>query len=333
MSWITQKAGIIDHHRDTDFGTQPVRTQHWMIVYMFQNTNPTFYAEIKDLIAKGKLSGKLGIIYGEEPIRLHDGKYQTPRANGKTKEIEIHETFLSYLWCCTYSLYVTFLETIDYPQCNFNAGYETYTISEENIAIAQEMFDYARHLIVDFTIWDKDKMPNPERLLAEKRIYIEQTNCFYSEAMKFILCHEFTHLERHLDQINGETTTSNYLVFEIEADNIAIDKMKAGMSYMPIPIAQSHRLAIEIGAIIGVLSMLFFRATTEGIRHPNTEDRLTNVLERLDLIENDAAWAIACVGLKFWDSQFGHNFVWKENPNSYKEEYYAIIQQIKAREK
>lgn len=333
MSWITQKTGIIDHHRDTDFGTQPVRTKHWMIVYMFQKTNPTFCAEVKDLIVKGKLSGKLGIIYGEEPIRLPDGKFQTPRANGKTKQIEIHETFLSYLWCCTYSLYVTFLETIDYPQCNFHAGYEVYPISEENILIAQEMFDYARHLIVDFTVWDKDKMPNPERLLAEKRIYIEQTNCFYTEAVKFILCHEFTHLERHLDQINEKTTTSNYLEFESEADNTAIDKMKEGMSYMPIPLAESHRLAIEIGAIIGVLSMLFFRATTEGVRHPNTEDRLTNVIERLDLIDNDAAWAIACVGLKFWDSQFGHNFEWQENPNSYKEEYYAIIKQIKAREK
>jgi hypothetical protein len=330
MSWITQKSGIIDHHRDTDFGTQPVRVLHWMLVYMFQKTNSTFYEEVKDLINKGKLSGKLGIIYGEESIRTANG-FQTPRANGKTKEIELHETFLSYLWCCTYSLYVTFLETIDFPQCNFYAGYQAYPISEENIARAEKMFDYARSLIIDFTVWNKDEMPNPERLLAEKRTYIEQTNCFYTEAMKFILCHELTHLERHVEQINEHTTNSNYLAYEIEADNNAIDKMKAGMSYAPIPLAQSHRLAIEIGAIIGVLSMFFFRATTDGVRHPNSEDRLTNVLERLDLIGNDAAWAIACVGLKFWDNQFGHNFKWQENPNSYKEEYYQIINQIKAR--
>lgn len=330
MSWINQKEGIIDHHRDTDFGTQPVRVLHWMIVYMFQKTNPTFYAEVKDLIAKGKLNGKLEIIYREEPIRLQGG-FQTPRANGKTKKIELHETFLSYLWCCTYSLYVTFLETIDFPKCNFHAGYQAYPVSQENIMVAQKMFDYARHLIVDFSIWDKNEMPNPERLLAEKRIYVEQTNCFYTEAMKFILCHELTHLELHIEQINKNTTDSNYLAFEIEADNNAIDKMKAGMSYEQIPLAQSQRLAIEIGAIIGVLSMFFFRATTEGVRHPNSEDRLTNVLERLDLIGNNAAWAIACVGLRFWDSQFGHNFEWQENPSSYKDEYYKIIQQIKAR--
>ena len=218
MSWITQKTGIIDHNRDTDFGTQPVRVLHWMLVYMFQKTNPTFYGEVKDLIAKGKLDGKLGIVFAEEPIRLANGRYQTPRANGETRKIELHETFLSYLWCCTYSLYVTFLETIDFPQCNFRAGYQAYPISEENIALAQKVFDYARHLIVDFSTWDKDEMPNPERLLAEKRTYIEQTNCFYTEAMKFILCHELTHLEKHVDNINEQTTASNYLAFEIEAD-------------------------------------------------------------------------------------------------------------------
>lgn len=333
MSWITQKTGIIDHHRDTDFGTQPVRVLHWMLVYMFQKTNPTFYKEIKELINKGKLDGKLNIIYAEESIKLPDGRYQTPRANGNTRKIELHETFLSYLWSCTYSLYVTFLETIDFPQCNFHAGYDAYPISEENIWLAQEMFDYARHLIVDFSVWDKDIMPNPERLVAENRTYVEQTNCFYTEAMKFILCHELTHLEKHFDQLTADTTISSYLEFEMEADNNAINKMKAGMSYAPIPLAQSHRLAIEIGAIIGVLSMFFFRATTEGMRHPNAEDRLTNVLEQFDLIGNDAAWAIACVGLKFWDSQFDHKFEWQENPHSYKEEYYNIVKQIKARSK
>ena len=113
--------------------------------------------------------------------------------------------------------------------------------------------------------------------------------------------------------------------------NNAIDLMKAGMSYAQLDLAHSHRIAAEIGAIIGVLSMFFFRASTEGIRHPNSEDRLTNVLERLDLIGNDAAWAIACVGLKFWDSQFGHEFEWQKNPISYKDEYYNIVKQIKAR--
>jgi hypothetical protein len=331
MNWITQTEGIINHHRETDFGTQPIRVLHWMLVYMFQNTNSTFYSELKQEIKEGKLNKEIDIIYGEESIRKSDGSFYTPRANGNTRKIELHETFLSYLWCCTYAIYVTYLETIDFVICNKNAGREIYPISRENIDKAREMFDYARLLIVDFEEWDKNEMPNPELLLAEKRTYIEQTNCFYTEAVKFILCHEFTHLKLHIDQINCETTTSSYLEYEIEADNNAIDKIKAGISYQPTPLAQANRLAVETGVIIGVLSIFFFKATTDGLKHPNSEDRLTNALERLDLINNPDAWAIACVGLKFWDNQFGHNFEWNDKPISFRDQYYQIIEQIKLR--
>lgn len=332
MSWISQKEGIINHHRETDFGSQPIRVLHWVLIYMFQNTNSTFFSELQDEIKLGKIDREIDLVYGEEAICRPDGNFNTPRANGVTRKIELHETFLSYLWCCTYSIYVTFLETIDFPLCNKNAGREIYPVSEENTEKASEMFDYARQLIIHFSTWNKDEMPNPEILLAEKRDYVEQTNCFYTEAMKFILCHEYTHLKHHFDKIDCKTSISSYLEYEMEADNNAIDKIKAGLSNAPTPLAESHRLAAEIGVVIGILSIFFFKATTEGIKHPNSEDRLTNALERLDLIRNEEAWAIACVGLKFWDNQFGHHFVWGDNNVSNKDKYYAIIEQIKSRQ-
>jgi hypothetical protein len=331
MSWITQEEGVINHHRDTDFGTQPVRVLHHMLAHMFQITNPTFFAELQEEIEQGRLNREIDIIYGEVSIRKPDGTFYTPRANGTSRKIELHETFLSYMWSCTYAIYVTFLETIDFPFHNRNAGYMVYPISQNNIDTANDMFDYARFLIADFEAWNKIEMPNPELLLAEKRTYVEQTNCFYTESIKFILCHEFTHLKFHIDEIDCDTSISSFLEYELEADNNAIDKIKAGLSYAPNALAQSHRLAVENGVIIGVLSMFFFKATTDAVQHPNTEDRLTNALERLDLIGNPEAWAIACVGLKFWDNQFEHNFDWDENPNNYQEQYYSIIEQIKER--
>lgn len=332
MSWITQKEGLIDHHRETDNGTQPIRVLHYMLIYMFQNTNSKFFSELQEEIRLGKLDRQIDLVYGEESIRKNHREYRTPRANGTTRRIELHESFLSYLWCCTYSIYVTFLETTDFPMCNKNAGKEIYPINQENIDKAEKMFDYARLLIVDFENWDKDEMPNPERLLAEKRDYVEQTNCFYTEAMKFILIHEFTHLKHHIEKIDCNTSISSYLHYEMEADNNAIDKIKAGLSYAPTPLAASHRLAAEIGVIIGILSMFFFKATTDGIKHPNSENRLTNALERLDLIGNPEAWAIACIGLKFWDKQFGHNFKWGDEDQPFKDKYYSIIEQIKEKQ-
>ena len=85
----------------------------------------------------------------------------------------------------------------------------------------------------------------------------------------------------------------------------------------------------EIGVVFGILVMFYFKASTEGKKHPNSEDRLTNALERLNLSENHEAWGIACIGLKFWDSQFGKNLGWEMENKSYKELYYELVAQIK----
>lgn len=331
MSWITQTEGIINQHRDTDFGTQPIRVLHHMNVHMFKNTGPTFFKQLLKEIQAGKLNRELRIVYAEESIRKNDGKFQTPLANGNTRMIELHETFLSFLWCSTYSIYVRYIETIDYPFCNRNAGYAKYPISQKNIDEAQEVFNYAKSLVVDYTCWNKDELPNPEIYLAEKRDYVEQTNCYYTEAVKFILWHEYTHLKSHIDNIDENILDSHYLEYEKEADNNAIDSIVDGLPMDNSPLSDATRLASEIGIIIGVLSMFFFKATTEGVRHPNSEDRLTNALDKLESPANDYLYGIACVGLKMWDEQFGLQFIWPENLANYKALYNNIILQIKGR--
>lgn len=331
MSWIFQKKGIINHYKPLMFnGTQPVRVLHPMINFMFQHTNPLFFDELKKEIENGKVNKQLILRYGRDPIRMDNGRYRTPRIDGDTKSIELHETFLSFLWCSIYATYVTYLETIDFPRVNKVNNQILHPITPENIDKAKEMFDYAKSLIAVFNDWDKDELPNPEIYLAENRTYIEQTNLSYTEAVKFILCHEYTHLKsEHVDQINENTTYSHYLIFEFEADNNAIDIMKKGFLPETHVAAEGQKLAVEIGIILGIVSMFYFSATTEGVKHPNAEDRLTNALERLILNDNHVSWGMACVGLKFWDEQFGLNLEWEGNPVSHKNLYYNIVNQIK----
>jgi hypothetical protein len=330
MNWLTQKTGIINHYRENiHFGTQPIRVLNHMMTYMFQNTFPSFFEELKGEIDNGKVNSKLDLIHGRNSIKTPEGNLQTPRVNLDTKTIELHETFLSFLWCSTYSVYIQYLETIDFPRVNRLNGRIIYPVSQANIDEAKEIFNYGRSLIVDFQDWDKENLSNPEVYLAEKRNYVEQTSMYYTEAMKFILSHEYTHLKIHADQINEQTQISNYLAFEMEADNKAIDMLVAG--YFPPEhfASEAQRLAITIGITIGILSMFFFRATTTGIKHPNAEDRLTNALERLNLPSYHEAWGIACIGLKIWDEQFGINLTWEDNPKSHMHQYYNIVEQIK----
>jgi Zn-dependent peptidase ImmA (M78 family) len=79
------------------------------------------------------------------------------------------------------------------------------------------------------TPWDKEQLPNPEIYMVEKRNYIEQSNMCYTEAAKFILAHELTHLERHIDILEKDTTGSNYLAFKEETDRLPIEHVLKGI--------------------------------------------------------------------------------------------------------
>lgn len=329
-SWLSQKNGPINHYNEKiHLGTQPVRVIHHMLIVMFQQTNEGFFNDILEQIKKGKLHRELRIVFGEAPIKINEKKARTPRLNWSTKEIELHETFLSYLWCCIYSIYVTYLETIDYPRCNRYVGHTKYPVRQEKIDEAQKIFEYAKFLIPHFEQWNKGDLPNPEQYLAEDRNYVEQTNLFYTEAVKFILCHEFTHLKLHAEKITEETENSHYLEYELEADQKALEEIRKGINYSEDDLSSAHRLAVEAGVVMGILSMLFFRAFTDGVKHPNVEDRLTIALEFLELDDNHFAWEIACVGLKFWEEQFQLNFTWDKEQTQGKKQYYHIVEQIK----
>lgn len=334
MNWVFQQEGIIDHYnKDIHTGTQPVRVVHHMLMHMFQNTHPGFLDELKQHIKDGKLNREFGLVYGEESIRTKEGNWRTPRVSDVTRKIELHETFLSYLWSCTYAVYVIYLETVDFPKCNRENGSVVYQVNKENISKAKQLFDFAKLLVIDFEVWDKNTLPNPEVYRAEDRTYVEQANCLYTEAVKFVLCHELAHLTLHIDKIGNDTPNSNYLAFEEEADAYAINTIKQGLPNGWDSLSDANRLVVENGIVLGLLSMFFFSATTTGLKHPNTEDRLTNVLEKLDLKNNEHAWGIACVGLQMWDEQFGLEFEWEEGQILYKEQYFQIVRQIKARQR
>jgi len=324
--WLWQETGIIDHGKRANFpGTQPVRVLTHITVHFFQNTHVGFFDEIVKLVKQGKLDNHLDLQYGEVPIENPAGGYRTPKILNTTRTIQLHETFLSYQWCITHAIYTLFVETIDYPKVNAESGYTVKNISPEKIQKAKEVFDYAKYLIRYFDRWNKDELPNPEIYPATERDYIEQTNIFYSEGMKFILCHELAHAKKHLDNLPDESCQSCFQEMEYEADNEAIDNILLGSG-------GERKFIAEVGVVMGILSMIFFRSTTTGKKHPNVEDRLTNALERMQAPEDSVAWAFACVGLELWDEQFELNFDWKNKGNiTYKELYFEIVNQLKAK--
>lgn len=320
-SWVYQKTGFINKHRDHQQGTQPIRVLHEMVLFTYTNIYPAFKEKLQQMVDEGKLNPKIDMIFAEEGL-TGDNITHTPRVNAATRQITIHETFLSYLWCISYAIYILYAEKVDYPRLNKEAGKILYTVSQDEINKAKELFNYGKSLIAYFSPWDKENLPNPEFYDAEKRNYVEQASMCYNGAVIFILTHELTHLEFHLDQLTNDTPDSNYLAFEEEADSSAIaHTLKAR--------GQMGDIIINTGIIVGLLSMLYFSATTTGKRHPSVEDRVTRALESLNLGDKDPAWGMACVGLELWEGQFNLQFEWLPNPDSPKDQYYHILEQIK----
>jgi len=319
-SWVGQETGTINQYKDHHQGTQPIRVINNMFLFMFIHTYPSFKEKLQKMVDEGKLNPKIAMKYEENSINNGD-TINSPRVSAETRQISLHETFLSYLWCVSYAVYILYIEKVDYPQLNKQAGKEIYKVNENEITKAKELFNYGKSLIAYYSPWDKDTLPNPEIYLAENRNYVEQTNMCYTVAVTFILAHELTHLERHLDQLDSKTPNSHYLAFEEEADREAINhtiKLRGQMG----------DIAVNTGIIVGLLSMLYFSVNTTGLRHPNIEDRITNALEILELNENDPAWGMACVGLELWEQQFDLSFDWLSNPDSPRQQYYHLVEQI-----
>ncbi|ALR31791.1 hypothetical protein ATE47_15290 [Chryseobacterium sp. IHB B 17019] len=320
MEWMFQSKGLINHYdKSKHFGTQPIRILHKLNIYMFHFTHPDFRNELENAIRKHGLSNKLNIYYGEEKITF------TPHIRNVDKVIEFHETFLSYLWCISHSVYTLYLQLIDFPRVNKAAGFEKYKIDPERIEKAYEVFNYGKSLIVDFVPWDKENLPNPEIYLAEERDYIEQPNIFYTHAVMFILCHEYIHAIRHIDEINSNTfEDSHFIEFEKEADFEAIELIKKGIHPTKI-----NELGTTIGVTIGILAMLYFKPETTGKIHPNVEDRLVTALEQMNLSPDTPCWGIALIGIKLWSEQFGLDLTINFDLSE-KDSFYDVIQQIKS---
>jgi len=307
MNWLFQKTGVINHYKpNIHNGCQPIRVLHHMNLLMFQRTHSSFSVEILNAFKNHGFSRTIDIIYEKE-------KVSTPCIVCSDKKIVLQETFLSYLWCVIYTLYTLYSEKIDFPRINKNFGKEIHKISKVNIDKAEKLFCYAKSLISYYSDWDIDNLPNPEKYLAENRNYIEQTNCIFTEAVKYILCHEFTHAIKHINEGECNNNISN----EVEADYDAIELMK-----------KSATLVMNLGIVCGILALFFMSPTTSSESHPDNHHRLIKAIEQMNIKDdNDCSYGIAIIGIELWNKQFNLR-IKNNNLDTYKRTFYDLMKQI-----
>ncbi len=299
---------------NTHIGNQPIRVLTHNIIKNYENTNPYFLELSKKTMLENGLQPGISYYLDEEPVR-------TPYVD-ENKKIAIHETFLSYLWINCYSSLVLYDEAVAKPMQNAQAQKKINIIDADLVKETEELFQYSKSLIKVFASWDKTYFPNPEEFSENEEFYILRANSLFIYANNFILCHEYAHIEmKHINEIK---TASNQerKKFEKQADERAIKLMLDGKNGV-------NDKSIDLGILIGLASLLFFKNNTDGGEtHPDTDDRIKTYLEKLNLSFDQPIWGSASLFFKLWDNQFDLNFNWPKQVNDFKEMFYNILEQI-----
>ncbi|MBS1595794.1 MAG: hypothetical protein JST90_15890 [Bacteroidetes bacterium] len=318
-------ASRVSKRAQSHLGTQPIAVLQHNVVSIFESANKDFLELSRKLMLEGNLDVGIGYVISEKAITaLVDGHMQMPFVSSK-KKIHIHETFLSYVWCVSYSLWILYDKAVAEPSQNKHAGNEVNKIDNVRIDKAFELFAYAKSLIKVYTPWDKIDLPNPEEYSEDEAFYVERANSLFVYAMGFILYHEFAHVEKkHFERIKqGENTPKHRLAHEREADQRAIELMLQGAE-------GEKRTSMLLGTLIGLCCLLYFKKETTSQSHPDTDDRIHNYLLQLNLDENDPMWGIAAVAFRLWDIQFQKNLNLPTEVKNFKELYEEIRRQVLA---
>jgi Peptidase U49 len=207
--------------------------------------------------------------------------------------IQIHDTFLSFLWSYCYGLLITA------PM----GGKELTTVEDSE---ARELLKYALKLLSDYETWDKEALPNPELHGKDEKRLIGATNACFWYGYNYILYHEFAHIVLGHCERTNRAHSAGYVIqddehieMEREADQFALDRVMEKVN------GTSHDFSAIIGIIAALSSLTFTSDKISGGRyHPDPDHRVKDILERLDRPETDYCWGFAFWALITWEQYF-----------------------------
>jgi len=311
----------------THKGTQPIRVLQYNVIQWFENSDSI--KEMKEVINKQGLQGGISYCINENPIinSQDDFNHQIPYID-INKKIVIHETFLSYLWTLCYSVFVLFDEAIKRPL--LEGSYKRVLTNQSKLARkAFLLFKYGISLIRIYSKWDKINLPNPEEYNEHEAYYIEKANSVFLFATTFILLHELAHVKcGHID-FHREASKKNISIpnnkikkEEYEADELATKSILKKIT------GNREKINIGIGLLAGLCSLLFFGSVLTSSNHPDSDERIRLLLEKLNLEDEDNMWGVACLAFKLWDNSYNINLNWPKKVDTYKELFYSILKQL-----
>lgn len=275
----------IDHFNKTHHkGNFPVRVLSYNFIQDFIKITPDFEMEFNYEVDSNNLPKTV-------KININKSKITEIAEISKYKGIEVYENFNQFLWSCAYSFIVIYDKAIFEPT---KKG-EYKGIIDRNIEYVSGAIELFKNALLLFERYDSSvffKLPNPETYTQSEKYYIERANQVFSSAMVFILLHEFGH--KYYGHLEVYSDDDKSIEEEYEADEFAYKKISKNFFKNTIT---SHKL----GIVVGIVSLIFTDNTLKGgNRHPDPDNRLINLIEKMQLDDGDNIWGVASLAFDLW---------------------------------
>lgn len=296
----------INKYNPTYGGDQPIRVLEHNIIHSLENTNPDFIKYSMDL--RGNYNFSSDILYHISNLPVN-GHTAFVGIEDNTIKIHLYETFASYVWGICYSLFVIHEETI-LSEIN---GSDSIKLQR-----AYDLFNYSLSLVESYSDWNKLTLPNPEYYMKVEEDYILKTNSLFCNAIRFVLCHEISHIEN--EDFNRYTPIKSKIIEE-EADYTAMEMISLN--------ATEDKNDRAYGSTIGVISMIFLSKEIYSNTHPDIDKRISNIIEYYSPDDNNhKLWLLACMAITLWNGKYnlGHMI---ETGSTYKEAFFNTFQGIR----
>lgn len=318
MCMINEYKGTVIHP-----GNQPIRVLINNVLNAFESVYPDFKTEAIKHYGNYGLSA--GIPYHLDKLALDcEDPCMIPESfeeNG-TQYIVLSETFLSYLWCLCFSLYIPFHEFID-KRAREQIPYDELLgrIDNNLFILANNVFSFGLSLLKNYSNWDVNRLVNPEFYPECYREIIGEVNYVFTQATTYILHHELAHVKKGH---NLDSCTKSSLSKEKEAE---IEAFRAIISGFKDSDDKNNK---SIGVIAGICAGFFLSPSIYTEDHPDSDTRIQMYFEELGDVD-DSLWSIPCFAYHLWGSYYQYELQIppdSEEP-TYHDQFLSYTEQIR----
>jgi len=259
-------------------------------VFAFENPNGSAVHRMRQAVEQRLLS----------PVIVVDNSEGTPafpcvrREKGEPAVIHLQTAYLEHLWAFLFGWFVLFEEAVQKPILKSGETLGAIVFDTRLKCRAQELLNWAESLRSAYSPWPPG-LPTPHSDTGDEGDYARKTNRLFTDAVAYLLHHEFTHAtQKHLGLKPHESTEAGIAArdaSEVEMENEADDTaFGALIAQHDDGLARRAKAWGILAPSLAKLSLVERPSQLFSKTHPAAHHRVQHALTRLDLQDKQSSY-------------------------------------------